>query len=131
MTNRQKHKGNRVESQFVKLLLDADIPAQRVLLSGQVGGLFSGDIRIAENYTAEVKARKNGEGFATIQRWLGENDFLFLKQHRKSPIVVMTWEMYLALMIGMHSRSQFFSVISRLRSLCAFLDILLVRESTR
>ncbi len=100
MTNRQKHKGNRVENQMVKLLLDADIPAQRVPLSGQVGGLFSGDIRIAEQYTAEVKARKNGEGFATIQKWLGENDFLFLKQDRKSPIVVMTWEMYLALMMG-------------------------------
>ena len=100
MTNRQKHKGNRVENQMVKLLLDADIPAQRIPLSGQVGGLFSGDIRIAENYTAEVKARKNGEGFATIQRWLGENDFLFLKQDRKSPIVVMTWEMYIALMMG-------------------------------
>ncbi len=101
MPNRQKHKGNRVENQMVKLLHDADIPAQRVPLSGQVGGLFSGDIRIAENYTAEVKARKNGEGFATIQRWLGENDFLFLKQDRKSPIVVMTWEMYIALMMGM------------------------------
>ncbi len=99
MPNRQKHKGNRVENQFVTLLHAADIPAQRVPLSGQVGGLFSGDIRIAENYTAEVKARKNGEGFATIQRWLGENDFLFLKQDRKSPIVVMTWEMYITLMI--------------------------------
>ncbi len=101
MTNRQKHKGNRVENQMVKLLLDADIPAQRVPLSGQVGGLFSGDIRIAENYTAEVKARKNGEGFATIQRWLGENDFLFLKQDRRSPLVVMTWEIFITLMIGM------------------------------
>ncbi len=100
MPNRQKHKGNRVESQFVTLLHAADIPAQRIPLSGQVGGLFSGDIRIGENYTAEVKARKNGEGFATIQRWLGENDFLFLKQDRKSPIVVMTWEMYIALMMG-------------------------------
>ncbi len=79
MPNRQKHKGNRVENQMVKLLLDADIPAQRVPLSGQVGGLFSGDIRIGENYTAEEKARKTGEGFATIQKWLGENDFLFLK----------------------------------------------------
>ncbi len=99
MPNRQKQKGDRVENQMVKLLLDADIPAQRIPLSGQVGGLFSGDIRIAEQYTAEVKARKNGEGFATIQKWLGENDFLFLKQDRKSPIVVMTWERYLALMI--------------------------------
>ncbi len=99
MPNRQKHKGNRVENQMVKLLLDADIPAQKIPLSGQVGGLFSGDIRIAESYTAEVKARKNGEGFATIQKWLGENDFLFLKEDRKPPIVVMTWEMYLALMI--------------------------------
>ncbi len=100
MPNRQKHKGNRVENQMVKLLLDADIPAQKVPLSGQVGGLFSGDIRIAESYTAEVKARKNGEGFATIQKWLGENDFLFLKQDRKPPLVVMTWEMYTALMSG-------------------------------
>ncbi len=100
MSNKQRRKGNRVENQMVKLLHEADIPAQKVPLSGQMGGLFSGDIRIAEQYTAEVKARKNGEGFATIQRWLGENDFLFLKQDRKPPLVVMTWEMYTALMSG-------------------------------
>ncbi len=100
MPNRQKHKGNRVENQMVKLLLDADIPAQRVPLSGQVGGLFSGDIRIAESYTAEVKARKNGEGFATIQKWLGENEFLFLKQDRKPPFVVMNWNIFIALMMS-------------------------------
>ncbi len=100
MPNRQKRKGNRVENQMVKLLLDADIPAQRVPLSGQVGGLFSGDIRIAEQYTAEVKARKNGEGFATIQRWLGENDFLFLKEDRKQPFVVMNWNIFITLMMG-------------------------------
>ncbi len=100
MSNRQKDKGNRVENQMVRLLLDADIPAQRIPLSGQVGGLFSGDIRIAENYTAEVKARKNGEGFATIQRWLGENDFLFLKQDRKPPFVVMNWKLFTTLLAG-------------------------------
>jgi hypothetical protein len=36
-----------------------------------------------------VKARANGESFATLERWLGDADALFLRRDRASPIVVL------------------------------------------
>ena len=67
-------------------------------LSGAAGGRFSGDIdlyiRGKENaaLVAEVKARANGEGFKTIETWLGENDLMFLWRDRKDPLVVLPFD---------------------------------------
>jgi hypothetical protein len=36
----------------------------------------------------EVKARASGEGFATLARWLGDSDALFLRRDRADPLVV-------------------------------------------
>ena len=91
---RHREKGNRVERSIVNMHHDHGIHAERVPLSGQAGGSFSGDLVIACKYRAEVKARKSGEGFATIERWLGDNDMLFLRRDRKPPIVVMGFEVY-------------------------------------
>jgi hypothetical protein len=33
----------------------------------------------------EVKARKSGEGFMTLERWLGDADALFLRRDRAEP----------------------------------------------
>jgi hypothetical protein len=38
-----------------------------------------------------VKARASGEGFKTIEKWLGENDALFLVRDRQEPMVVLPW----------------------------------------
>jgi len=58
-------------------------------------------LRIGDDLSieAEVKARANGEGFATLERWLGENDLLFPRRDRAPPLVVMNWEMYIRLMV--------------------------------
>lgn len=37
----------------------------------------------------ECKARKDGEGFAIIERWLNENDFLVLKRNNAAPLYVV------------------------------------------
>jgi len=90
----RRQKGNRVERLLVQLHLDAGIPAKRVPLSGAMAG-YKGDIRVGSTLVAEVKARANGEGFATLARWLGANDLLFLRRDRSAPIVVIEWETYL------------------------------------
>jgi len=92
----RRQKGNRVERLLVQLHLEAGIPAKRVPLSGAMAG-YKGDIRVGESLVAEVKARAHGEGFATLARWLGENDLLFLKRNLRQPIVVLEWETYLRL----------------------------------
>lgn len=96
----QREKGLRLEREIVHLHQDAGIPAERIPLSGAAGGSFAGDIKIADEYIAEVKGRANGEGFATIKRWLAENDILFLREDRRKPLVVLPWEVYQELMIG-------------------------------
>jgi hypothetical protein len=43
----------------------------------------------------EVKARASGEGFATIERWLGDADAMFLHRDRAEPLVVLPWSTWL------------------------------------
>lgn len=93
MGNSAKRKGDRIEREIVHLHKEIGIPAQRVPLSGAAGGRFSGDVWI-EDMKAEVKARAEGSGFKTLERWLGSNDLLFLRRDRKSPLVVMPWKTY-------------------------------------
>jgi hypothetical protein len=40
---------------------------------------------------AEVKARKNGAGFTTLETWLGEFDLLFLRRNNADPFVLVPW----------------------------------------
>ena len=94
MSNPSKNKGSRIEREIVDLHRAIGVSASRVPLSGAAGGEFSGDIRIGDGMVGEVKARSKGQGFATIERWLGKNNFLFLRRDRASPLVVMTWESY-------------------------------------
>jgi hypothetical protein len=41
-----------------------------------------------------VKTCANGEGFLTLEGWLGPNDLLILKRDCQAPMVVLTFEMY-------------------------------------
>ena len=65
------------------------LDAHRVPLSGAVDG-YAGDVIVA-GLRAEVKARASGGGFVTLERWLGENDLLFLRRDRTTPLVVLPW----------------------------------------
>ena len=57
--------------------------------AGAAGGSFTGGVLIASDPRAEVKARANGEGFATIERWLGTNDVLFVLGDRAVTLEVL------------------------------------------
>jgi hypothetical protein len=46
----------------------------------------------------EIKARGRGQGFATLSRWLGENDLLILRQDRAEPVIVLPWRSWLRLL---------------------------------
>ena len=95
--NRSRDKGNRIEREMVHRHLDNGVFAERVPLSGSAGGSFSGDLRIG-SLRGEVKARRAGQGFKTLERWLGDNDLLFLRRDRAEPIVVMEWQTYMQIM---------------------------------
>jgi Holliday junction resolvase len=104
MGAKSRNKGNRIEREIVALHRDIGIPAERVPLSGAAGGSFAGDVRIEIHrvrLSAEVKARRNGAGFAVIAKWLGGNDLLFLRRDRAAPLVVLTFETYTRLLKGL------------------------------
>ena len=95
MGKKSRDKGCRVERLLVNKLQACGIHARRVPLSGACQGEFAGDIRIQwkkRTLLAEVKARKNGAGFKTLEGWLGDNDMLFLKRDNQDPIVTLRWE---------------------------------------
>jgi hypothetical protein len=84
-----RQKGNRAEAAIVRFLVSRGLTAQRVPLSGSVRGRFSGDISLdllGIERRGEVKVRSNG--FATLYRWLGTNDFLVIKGDRREPLIV-------------------------------------------
>jgi Holliday junction resolvase len=92
-----KAKGSRRERQIVNLHRALGIDAERVPLSGAAGGSYSGDVDIRpfgperQTLVAECKARKDGAGFAQLEKWLGDNDLLFLVKDRSEPLVTMPW----------------------------------------
>lgn len=98
MSSAAKIKGSRIEREVRDLHLKVGIPAKKQPLSGALGGEYAGDLLIAGKLRAEVKARKSGSGFAMIQKWLGSNDLLFLRENNDSPKVVMPMEIYLTLL---------------------------------
>ncbi len=88
-----RRKGDRIEREIVTLHRELGIPAERVPLSGAAGGSFNGDvvIHLEPPLRAEVKARGDGAGFVTLERWLGQRDALFLRRNHAEPLVVVPW----------------------------------------
>jgi len=101
---RSRDKGARREREFVELHRAAGIPCERVPLSGAAGGSFGGDLVIGSKYTAEVKARAHGQGWATIARWMGKQRVLLLRADRCPPLAVLEWELYLEAMRALCER---------------------------
>ena len=98
MGKASRDKGQRRERQIVALHLDMGVKAERVPLSGASKYRGNGaDVDVyalgpdAAPLVSEVKARASGEGFTTLERWLGEFDALFLVRDRAEPLVVLPW----------------------------------------
>lgn len=94
MGKASRDKGLRRERAIVDVHRKCGIRAERVPLSGALRYRGNGAdvdiyVRGAEPLKAEVKARGEGSGFRTLERWLGSNDALFLMRDRATPLVVV------------------------------------------
>jgi hypothetical protein len=47
---------------------------------------------------AEVKSRRSGAGFVTLEKWLGEYDCLFLRRDSAEAMVLLPWRVWAALL---------------------------------
>jgi|SRR6516162_2743036 Holliday junction resolvase len=104
---KHRRKGNRVEREVVALHKQIGVHAERYPLSGASRFRNSGhdlDLYVRGRdeapLVAEVKARKNGTGFTTLETWLGEYDALFLKRNNAEPLVVVPWRVWATLLGG-------------------------------
>jgi hypothetical protein len=104
-----RDKGLRRERAIVDIHMKCGLRAERVPLSGALRYRGNGAdvdlyVRGTEPLKAEVKARGEGDGFKTLERWLGENDALFLWRDRAPPMVVLPLHVWLEI-AGRSARS--------------------------
>jgi Holliday junction resolvase len=105
MSGACQRKGSRIERELVNLHKALGIHAERYPLSG--ASRFRGSGHDVDLYlfgrdeapaVAEVKGRKNGAGFATLERWLGDLDALFLRRDHAAPMIVLSWELWVRIL---------------------------------
>ena len=101
---KHRQKGNRAEREIVDLHKGINVHAERYPLSGASRFRGSGhDIdlypfgREAAPLVAEVKARKDGGGFIQLEKF-AEFDALFLRRNHSTPLVVLPWRVWAALL---------------------------------
>jgi Holliday junction resolvase len=102
-----RQKGARVEREIVGLHVALGVKAERVPLSGAARYRGNGgDVDVyalgpsAAPLIGEVKSRASGEGFTTLEKWLGENDALFLRRNRAEPLVVLPLRSWARILTG-------------------------------
>jgi Holliday junction resolvase len=105
MSRASRDKGARIEREIVARHAAIGIKAERAPLSGAARYRGNGcDIDVyafgldSAPLVGEVKARGNDEGFALLERWLGEADMLFLRRDRAEPLVVVPWRVWARLL---------------------------------
>jgi hypothetical protein len=103
MPNRSREKGDRFERECVNRLKDLGLPAERVPLSGAVGGSFTDDI-IVSGHQVECKTR--ARAWSDLFGWLNPKHHerppyaLFIKADRTDTLVVMTLDTFADMLKG-------------------------------
>jgi Holliday junction resolvase len=96
-----RRKGDRIEREVVDHHKRLGVHAERYPLSD--ASRFRGSGHDVDTYlfgrdeapiVAEVKGRKNGAGFTTLERWLDEYDALFLRRNNADPLVLLPWRVW-------------------------------------
>ena len=100
---RHRKKGARIEREIVERHKALGFDAERYPLSGASG--FRGSGHDVDLYLlgrtpirCEVKSRRRGSGFATLERWLAQYEALFLRRDHADPLIVLPWRMWARLL---------------------------------
>jgi hypothetical protein len=102
---RHRRKGDKIEREIVARHIEIGVHAERYPLSGATRFRNSGhdlDLYIYGRdeapAVAECKSRKDGAGFTTLERWLGEYDLLVLRRDHADPMMLLPWRTWIALL---------------------------------
>lgn len=91
-----RQKGDRLEREVVKALIEAGIKAKRVPLSGSVNG-YPGDVLATLPGLGETVLECKSRKASTLYSWLEGRDGLIVKGDRKEPLIVCRLEDFLKL----------------------------------
>src|SRR5262249_24802801 len=100
-----RQKGDRIERELVERHRALGVHAERYPLSG--ASRFRGSGHGLHVYAfgnegaplvAEVKKRKDGSGFVTLEAWLADYDILFLRRNNADPLIVLPWRVWARLL---------------------------------
>ena len=98
MGKASRDKGARFEREIVNVLRDLGYDAERIPLSGAAGGTFSGDVRLCVKHKElRFEAKKRGDGFKELYKWLRDHDGLFCAADRQTILVVMPLDRFFKL----------------------------------
>lgn len=93
-----KAKGYRVEAKLVKEFVKNGIKARRQPMSGAIAD-FPYDIEIRQEpwhkLSVEVKARKDGAGFKTLEKWKAGADLLCLHKDHGTTMVCLDLPLFI------------------------------------
>jgi Holliday junction resolvase len=90
MGKASRDKGGREERALVKILQAAGFSAEKIRLSGAMGGRYAGDISLpllGRDLKVESKVRNNG--FKNLYAWLQGSHLLIVRADRREPLVVL------------------------------------------
>jgi len=102
---RHRQKGDRRERELVHRHRELGFRCERYPSSGATHFRNSShDLDVYLNGPEEAplvfesKARRNGEGFATLERWLQDFDGLFLRRDGVDPLILLPWKTWARLL---------------------------------
>lgn len=113
--SKSRNKGSSYERLFAKKLTEAGIPTRRVIGSGAhavYDTRLRGDLQIGTGeaggclLVAEVKYRRGGAGFTTLEGWLAGSDVLILRRARADPLVTMQWDVFVELLSALWEKKK-------------------------
>jgi Holliday junction resolvase len=98
MTSASKAKGSKFERDVVALLQEHGLAAEKVPLSGALGGKYSADVSVpilGQDKRLECKIRATG--FRQIYGWLADNYAVVCRADRAEPLITLRLSDFAAL----------------------------------
>lgn len=104
--SKAKNKGRRFENVVADKLTENNIPAERIPLSGSLGGKFDCDVVIGtpDNPIAKIECKHREKISKELWEWLEGNKYLAIKRNNYQPLVMMTLEDFIQLYLKANSQ---------------------------
>ena len=103
--SKARDKGRRLENLIALQLTSSGIPAERVPLSGSLGGKYKDDVVIGtiDNPIARIECKNRENLSMLLWDWKEGCDYLVIKRNHKSPLFVLSVDQFIELYKGKYN----------------------------